>query len=259
MSQEIKRTLVIGDIHGGLKALEQVLNRSGFNGKEDQLIFLGDYVDGWSESAELIEFLIQLEELCDIKPIFLMGNHDEWCKDWLNTGEAKTMWLQQGGAATYESYMNTGLFLFTDEKHIDFFNRLKLYHIDEENRGFVHGGFSSRAGLGHEPYDINYYWDRDLWSTAMWQHLCTEQMSEIALSKVRRFEKHKEVYIGHTTTMNYLDQESKPITIPINRCNVWNMDTGAGWSGKLTIMDIDSKEYWQSDLVKELYPNEKGR
>lgn len=29
--------------------------------------------------------------------------------------------------------------------------------------------------------------------------------------------------------------------------------------GKLTIMDLDTQEYWQSDLVKELYPNEKGR
>ena len=28
---------------------------------------------------------------------------------------------------------------------------------------------------------------------------------------------------------------------------------------KLTIMDLDTQEYWQSDLVKELYPNEKGR
>ena len=28
---------------------------------------------------------------------------------------------------------------------------------------------------------------------------------------------------------------------------------------KLTIMDLDTQEYWQNDLVKELYPNEKGR
>jgi len=36
------------------------------------------------------------------------------------------------------------------------------------------------------------------------------------------------------------------------------MDTGAGWSGKLTIMDIDTNEFWQSDVVKDLYP-EGGR
>ncbi|HAH34085.1 MAG TPA: serine/threonine protein phosphatase, partial [Flavobacteriaceae bacterium] len=40
-----KRTLVIGDIHGGLKALQQVWKRAQIS-KEDTLIFLGDYVDG---------------------------------------------------------------------------------------------------------------------------------------------------------------------------------------------------------------------
>ena len=45
----------------------------------------------------------------------------------------------------------------------------------------------------------------------------------------------------------------------MNRCNVWNLDTGGGWLGKLTIMDIDTKQFWQSDFVYELYPEEKGR
>ena len=49
------------------------------------------------------------------------------------------------------------------------------------------------------------------------------------------------------------------ITVPMNRCNVWNLDTGAGYRGRLTIMDIDSKEYWQSDMAILLYPEERGR
>jgi serine/threonine protein phosphatase 1 len=43
------RTLVIGDIHGGLRALHQI-KRAKVT-KEDTLIFLGDYVDGWSHLA----------------------------------------------------------------------------------------------------------------------------------------------------------------------------------------------------------------
>lgn len=49
------RTLVIGDIHGGFKALKQVLERALVS-TSDTLIFLGDYVDGWSESPEVIDF-----------------------------------------------------------------------------------------------------------------------------------------------------------------------------------------------------------
>ena len=57
----MKRTLVFGDIHGGLKALIQLLERIDLSGN-DRLIFLGDYVDGWSESAQVIDFLIDLAQ-----------------------------------------------------------------------------------------------------------------------------------------------------------------------------------------------------
>jgi serine/threonine protein phosphatase 1 len=42
-------------------------------------------------------------------------------------------------------------------------------------------------------------------------------------------------------------------------CEVWFMDTGAGWSGKLSMMNIDTKEIFMSDPVPELYPGVKGR
>ena len=70
------RKLVIGDVHGGLKSLVQALERALYNPEKDMLIFLGDYVDGWSESAELIEYLIELDSKAKYKSIFLLGNHD---------------------------------------------------------------------------------------------------------------------------------------------------------------------------------------
>jgi serine/threonine protein phosphatase 1 len=42
-------------------------------------------------------------------------------------------------------------------------------------------------------------------------------------------------------------------------CNVWNIDTGAGFYGKLSCLDIDTKAFFQSDKILDLYPNEKGR
>ena len=46
-------------------------------------------------------------------------------------------------------------------------------------------------------------------------------------------------------------------TIPIQGCNVWNVDTGAAFTGPLTILDADTKQYWQSDPVQTLYPERK--
>ena len=71
--------------------------------------------------------------------------------------------------------------------------------------------------------------------------------------KVNEF---KEVYIGHTNVNSF---ENLPKNKPFWGGNVCLMDTGAGWEGVLTIMDINSKEYWQSDVVKTLYENELGR
>ena len=52
------RTLVIGDIHGALIALQQVLQRAQITPK-DHLIFLGDYADGWSQTPQVLDFLIE--------------------------------------------------------------------------------------------------------------------------------------------------------------------------------------------------------
>ena len=55
------KTVVIGDIHGGFKALKQILEKVKFSEKA-RYIFVGDYVDGWSESAEVVSYLMDFSE-----------------------------------------------------------------------------------------------------------------------------------------------------------------------------------------------------
>jgi serine/threonine protein phosphatase 1 len=69
-------------------------------------------------------------------------------------------------------------------------------------------------------------------------------------SQITRF---TEVYVGHTPTTNYGSD------MPVHACEVWLMDTGAGWHGKLSMMNIDTKEIFQSDPVPDLYPKHMGR
>jgi serine/threonine protein phosphatase 1 len=60
-----------------------------------------------------------------------------------------------------------------------------------------------------------------------------------------------EIFIGHTSTTNWSTDK------PMNAVNIHNLDTGAGHEGKLTIMDIHSREFWQSDPVGTLYPEKR--
>jgi serine/threonine protein phosphatase 1 len=242
------RKFVLGDIHGGLKAVHQVLERAKIT-KEDTLIFLGDFVDGWSESPAVLDFLIELQK--EQNCIFIRGNHDDLLLKWLSgdtEGFDEKMWFVHGGEASALSYQNIDA--STKEKHIHFLKSLQNYYLDSQNRLFVHAGFTNMRGVEHEFFKPLFYWDRTLWETAL---AMDNQLSKDAITYPNRLKIYKEIYIGHTPVTK-IDE-----TVPVNKACVWNVDTGAAFKGVLTIMDIDTKEFWQSNSLPELYPNEKGR
>lgn len=241
----MNRTFVIGDIHGAYKALKQIIEKSGVD-DTDQLIFLGDYVDGWSQSFEVIEYLMQLEK--KMKCVFIKGNHDLWCQQWLDKNILDETWIYNGGKATFKSYQNRSAVELLE--HFEFFKRTQNYVIDEQNRLFIHAGFSSLHGPYKEHYSSNYSWDRTLWEMA----LCLDnRLKRNAILYPKRLKLFREIFIGHTPTLHYDTFE------PMNAANVWNIDTGAAFNGRLSILDVHSKQFWQSDVVQNLYPDETGR
>lgn len=239
------RTLAIGDIHGGLKALKQVLKRAEVRTNE-QLIFLGDYVDGWSESAQVIDYLMQLSKTTTC--IFIKGNHDKWCEQWLADGSVNDVWYIHGGKETIESY--DGFSKLEKELHLNFFEAMPLYHIDDENRLFVHAGFTSMHGVRKEIHQEAFYYDRTLWEMALTMDKRIQKASELFPNRLKHY---KEIYIGHTPTTRYHKYQ------PMQAVNVWNIDTGAAFTGMLSVIDIDTKEVFQSDTLMHLYPTEMGR
>lgn len=242
------RTLVIGDIHGGLRALHQIIERANVN-QNDMLIFLGDYVDGWSQSPQVIDFLIELKQQQNC--IFIRGNHDELLLDWLkgNTKEIdEPMWYKHGGEATITAYS-----MVSDAKkkeHIEFLESLQNYYLDNQNRLFVHAGFTNMNGVKYEYFPKLFYWDRTLWETALALNINLDSNS---FFYPRRLKLYSEIYIGHTPVTRIGE------TIPIQKACVWNVDTGAAFTGPLSILDVNSKEFWQSEPLPHLYPTEKGR
>lgn len=228
----MSRLLVLGDVHGGARSLAQVLGRCGFE-DSDHLVFLGDVADGWPETKEAVEILLEIPN-----KICLEGNHDSWTKKWVTSGWYDQIWLSQGGRATVQSYSSQGVYGWADvpEDHKKYFQTLQPYHYDEErNFVFVHGGFSQFRPLENHTID-ELAWDRSLWQEAM-----------MTQEKIGGYEK---IFLGHT---------SIGASGPIKSGNVWNLDTGGGWEGVLTIMDAETEEYWQSDIVTDLYPNVRGR
>ncbi len=240
------RTIVIGDIHSGLKALKELLTKVNPS-KEDRIVFLGDYVDGWSEAVPTINFLIELSDSHNC--IFIRGNHDQLTLDWLKGIHKREQWLVHGGQATVDSYSK-----IEDQTllnlHIDFLENLVDYYIDDQNRLFVHAGFTNVKGIAFENYPGMCYWDRTLWELAL---AIDGKMNREDPFYPERLKCYSEIYIGHTP-VSRIGQFT-----PVQAENLWNMDTGAAFKGPLSALDVESKELWQSAPVHTFYPDEKGR
>ena len=248
------KRFVIGDIHGNFKGLLEVLQVSRFDYNRDILYALGDYVDGWPESMEVIDELMKIRNLRPCR-----GNHDQWALGFMpheikkmtepssvnpHDDQAKWMeraqWKRHGGTSTAESYLG---FEHKWYKHQEWLNELPFYQESDDGKLFVHAGPIIQMTLDdvmlEQPQAL--IWQRqyvkDL-ETMIWPH-------------------HEEVYIGHTPTctIRYIYDDGTAI----KHKNNWFMDTGAAFAGKVTLMDIDTKQQFQSIPSREAYPDHHGR
>ena len=221
-----ERKFVIGDIHGYYDEMMELFEVVQFDFETDSLISLGDLVDRGPKPIKVVEKLMTVKNL-----IHILGNHDEWCYQYLVKNNVPDEWVLQGGKSTLESYRNNPEYR---ERHAPFFEKAKLYHIDKENRLFVHGGFNPEIPFSFQCNKKELLiWDRSLVMKAVEYKKNNHEFPEFS-----------EIFIGHTPTQLLKEHTPKKLS------NLWMLDTGIHISGKLTIMNIETKEFWQSNFKK---------
>jgi serine/threonine protein phosphatase 1 len=103
------RAYAIGDVHGRLDLLELMIDRIARDRREsgrarDYLILLGDLIDRGPDSRGVIDYLMRLPD-DGIRPVFLMGNHEEMMLRVLgDEPESLSQWLTYGGYEFAQSY-----------------------------------------------------------------------------------------------------------------------------------------------------------
>lgn len=103
------RAYVVGDIHGRLDLLEQLLGKihedlKARPTKATLLVFVGDLIDRGPNSAQVIERLRTYRH-AGVSPVFLLGNHEEVLLRILKgDGSLIPSWLRFGGAQCLTSY-----------------------------------------------------------------------------------------------------------------------------------------------------------
>ena len=225
------RTFILADVHGEYDKLMSCLKQVNFDYENDILIQLGDVVDRGPKTYECVEELLKIKNLVAIR-----GNHDDEFRKAIISGDLMlNMLYNQGGRETMLSYIRNGAENNPSkipQTHKDFFNNQLPYYIKDNNL-FIHGGFN-RHQLLNDQNEFIFYWTRDLWLEAM----SYESMKDKSYP-FKMIEKFNHVYIGHTPVN--LWGYDKPITC----ANITNLDTGSGKNGLLTILNLETKEYFQ--------------
>ncbi|MEM6779720.1 MAG: metallophosphoesterase family protein [Planctomycetota bacterium] len=141
----------IGDIHGCAKALRTLI-QSIEPGTDDELIFMGDYVDRGPDSRDVIEQLIELKARCRV--VALRGNHEVMLVGVALGGCDPEAWLRSGGAATVASY--GGATSKIPSRHLEFLESL-VPAYQTETEIFVHAMYDPECDV-HEQSDELTYW-----------------------------------------------------------------------------------------------------
>lgn len=258
----MSRQIVFGDIHGAKRAFDQVIKQIDPQ-PDDHLIFLGDYYDGYSECIPLVDALMELK----CRTTFLAGNHDIWVMQLLGNNKPSPGHLKHGGQVTYDAFMQAPE--HTRKRHLEFIQSMHFMYVDSKGRLFVHAGFN--YGPGHDDPNIM------TWDKTMFDAFIKEDMIWPFPFIPGKDVPH--VFIGHTSTemyhwrrigngprlvtsVNDLTKdipEGDDVYLPVTKNHVTAMDTGCGWFGRLTAMDCDTGEIWQSEPTSVLYTDEQGR
>ena len=139
------RTFVIGDVHGRLWLLKQLIEGSGIDTKNDKVIFLGDLIDRGENSPGVVEYVAKLREQ-NSNVVTLRGNHEQMLLDFLDHGDLSWLHPSNGGSKTLSQYgcpEDTGSYtnLRIPAHHLDYFRSTILYHEDD-NAIYVHAGLT---------------------------------------------------------------------------------------------------------------------
>ena len=163
-------TIAVGDIHGNLPALRDVLDQiQSEGGPGDTVVFLGDYIDRGPDAKGCVQAILGFQRQVGAEVVCLIGNHEDWFlrtlrdytrHSWLLGMEALDTirsYSVEAAVALREAMANAGAALylgrcalpyeaFVDHlpaDHIRFFESLRLYCRTADCL-CVHGGLDAR-------------------------------------------------------------------------------------------------------------------
>ena len=225
---EISRLYVIGDIHGRLDLLDQLIDAIhhdiGARGAESLTVTLGDYVDRGPDSRGVIDRLLKNPFPGDY--IALKGNHEALLQTFLDQPDTGNYWRRLGGLETLNSFGVPVQPIIEEQQYGQAAEKLRTALSPVQVRFLTSLKTSLTVGrffLCHAGIRPGIPLDRQSEEDLLW--IRDEFLnSELDFGKI--------VVHGHTPTEQ-----------PEFRSNRINIDTGAFATGRLTCLVVDGDAY----------------
>jgi len=211
--ERMERIFAIGDIHGYLNKLMKLMDLIQPDADKDLLIFMGDYIDRGPSSKEVVDYIIDLNRK-QAQMVCLLGNHEMMFMDYLIHGKGKWSFLLNGGIDTLQSYhlKDTDSEQSIPEEHLVFFNSLRPYY-ETKDYIFVHAGLRTGIPLSEQKLEDLIWIRKDFINS--------------------NYNFGKLVIFGHS-----------PVSRPLITPNKIGIDTGAGYDGKLTALELPAMNFY---------------
>lgn len=177
-------TFAIGDIHGNIRALDDLLARVAPEiGAQDTVVFLGDYIDRGKDSKACIERILDVRRTAKARVITLLGNHEQWLLRTYRDYTRHSWILGMDALATIQGYSPDAATILADElgrlgarvvlDHATLPYQVFFDHVPAEHLAFflslttffrtseavcVHGGLDPAGGKAEDQKAQNLIW-----------------------------------------------------------------------------------------------------
>lgn len=235
MAAAMKKTVVVGDVHGCFGELMDLLAKFSYSPDRHNLVFLGDLVDRGPQSHEVVEWVMKNQEngvRC------VAGNHDD------KQFRYYKHHLKHRAHPNYEIPMKFGfsklqVFNSLTDEELEFLGTLPAYlHLEESNWLVVHAGLEPRKPLEDQTYGkmthIRYVNPETL-KTASLDDNYNPPPGSVYWTEL--YELPYNVVYGH----NVHSRTRPEVVVRPNGAQLIGVDTGACFGGHLTAFFVPEK------------------
>lgn len=209
-------TAAIGDIHGCLNELIELVRLVQQKHEIGKWIFIGDYIDRGPDSKGVIDFIkdFHLNPKCNAGVYALRGNHEEMLLDTYKHLLDLSWWFGNGGEATVKSFGNINA-RHIPQEYIEWMDS-RLYYHDDGKRFFVHAGVNQKPPEKTPKEDMLWIRDSFLKGNKSWGryivHGHTPYMDKMISKTPYRLNLDSGcVYGGHLTCAIFNDEQVEAI------------------------------------------------